>query len=74
MLKGRFENLKNLSRTMPAESDFFKANPDRIAVPLTGPGKSLYRTAYAQLSCFNSQGTALYSTFAQKAMRFEASR
>ena len=41
MLKGKFENLKNLSRTMPAESDFFKANPERIAVPLTGPGGKL---------------------------------
>ena len=41
MLKGKFENLKNLSRTMPAESDFFKANPQRIAVPLTGPGGKL---------------------------------
>ena len=36
ILKGKFENLKNLSRALPAESNFFKANPDRIAVPLTG--------------------------------------
>ncbi len=38
ILKGRFENLKNLSRTVPAECDFFHANADRVAVPLTGPG------------------------------------
>ena len=38
MLKGKFDNLKNLSRTVPAECNFFHANPDRVAVPLTGPG------------------------------------
>ena len=38
ILKGRFENLKNLSRTVPAECNFIKANEDRIAVPLTGAG------------------------------------
>ena len=58
MLKGRMENLKNLSRfvklvstpadktlgtdmncrTVPAECDFFHANAERVAVPLTGPG------------------------------------
>ena len=27
-----------LNRTVPAESDFFHANADRVAVPLTGPG------------------------------------
>lgn len=38
ILKGKFENLKNLSKTVPAESGPIKANKDRIAVPLTGPG------------------------------------
>lgn len=38
LLKGKFENLKNLSRTVPAECDFVHANADRVAVPLTGPG------------------------------------
>jgi len=38
MLKGKFDNLRNLSRTVPAESNFFHANPDRLAVPLTGQG------------------------------------
>ena len=38
IIKGRMENLKNLSRTVPAESDFFHANAERVAVPLTGPG------------------------------------
>ena len=36
MLKGKFENLKNLSKSVPAESNFFKANPERMAVPLQG--------------------------------------
>jgi hypothetical protein len=38
ILKGRFDNLKNLSRTVPAECDYFHANADRVAVPITGPG------------------------------------
>eukprot|EP00095_Tigriopus_kingsejongensis_P005020 maker-scaffold139_size317827-snap-gene-2.28 protein:Tk05020 transcript:maker-scaffold139_size317827-snap-gene-2.28-mRNA-1 annotation:"coronin-7 isoform x3" len=38
ILKGRFENLKNLGRTVPAECNFVHANADRIALPLTGPG------------------------------------
>ena len=41
ILKGRFENLKNLSKTVPAECDYVKANADRVAVPLTGPGGKL---------------------------------
>ncbi len=41
MLKGKFENLKNLSRTVPAECNVIKVNPDRIAVPLNGPGGKL---------------------------------
>ena len=31
-------NRQLLDRTVPAESDFFHANADRVAVPLTGPG------------------------------------
>jgi len=38
ILKGKFENVKNLSRTCPAECDFVHANVKRVAVPLTGPG------------------------------------
>jgi len=38
VLKGKFDNLKNLSRTVPGESNFFHANPDRVAVPIAGPG------------------------------------
>ena len=38
MLKGKFENLKNLSKTVPGESNGFAANPDRVAVPIAGPG------------------------------------
>jgi coronin-7 len=41
ILKGRIENVKNLSGTVPAECNFIKANFDRIAVPLTGPGGKL---------------------------------
>jgi len=33
-----FENLKNLSKSMPTECDLIKANVDRVAVPLQGPG------------------------------------
>ena len=38
MLKGKFDNLKNLSKTVPGESNGFAANPDRVAVPIAGPG------------------------------------
>ena len=38
MLKGKFDNLKNLSKTVPGESNGFAANPDRVAVPISGPG------------------------------------
>lgn len=41
ILKGKFENLKNLSKTVPAESGPIKANKDRIAVPISGPGGKL---------------------------------
>ena len=41
ILKGRFENLRNLSRTCPAECDFVHANAARVALPLTGPGGKL---------------------------------
>ena len=41
MLKGKFENLKNLSRTCPAECDFIHANPKYIFLPLTGNGGRL---------------------------------
>jgi hypothetical protein len=34
ILKGRFENLKNLSKTMPAECNFVQGNPARKAVDL----------------------------------------
>lgn len=36
-----FENLKNLSKALPAECDFIQANEDRLAVPLAGPGGKL---------------------------------
>ena len=36
VMKNSFNNLKNLSKNVPAESNFFKANPDRIVVPLAG--------------------------------------
>ncbi|XP_018326736.1 coronin-7 isoform X2 [Agrilus planipennis] len=32
------ENVRNLSRQIPGESDGFHANPTRVAVPLSGPG------------------------------------
>lgn len=32
------ENIRNLSRQIPGECDGFHANPDRVAVPLSGPG------------------------------------
>ncbi|XP_059078882.1 coronin-B-like isoform X3 [Tigriopus californicus] len=38
LIKGKFENLKNIGGTVPAECNFVHANADRIAVPLTGPG------------------------------------
>jgi len=41
MLKGKFENLKNLSKSVPAESNLIEVNEDRIAVPLSGPGGKL---------------------------------
>jgi len=41
MLKGKFENLKNLSKSVPAESKLIEVNEDRIAVPLSGPGGKL---------------------------------
>jgi len=41
MLKGKFENLKNLSKSVPAESNLIEVNEDRIAVPLAGPGGKL---------------------------------
>ena len=31
-----FHNLKNLSKSVAAESDIIKANVDRVAVPLAG--------------------------------------
>ena len=33
-----FDNLKNLSKSMASECDIIKANVDRVAVPLAGPG------------------------------------
>jgi len=33
-----FDNLKNLSKSVAAESDIIKANTKRVAVPLSGPG------------------------------------
>merc|ERR1719350_1161082 len=39
--KNGFNNLKNLSKNVPAESNYFKANPDRVVVPLAGPGGKL---------------------------------
>jgi coronin-7 len=41
MLKGKFENFKNLSKSVPAESNLIEVNEDRIAVPLSGPGGKL---------------------------------
>lgn len=32
------ENIRNLSRQIPGECDGFQANPERVAVPLSGPG------------------------------------
>ncbi|XP_076251127.1 coronin isoform X1 [Rhynchophorus ferrugineus] len=32
------ENIRNLSRQIPGECDGFHANPERVAVPLSGPG------------------------------------
>ncbi|CAG9762430.1 unnamed protein product [Ceutorhynchus assimilis] len=32
------ENIRNLSRQIPGECDGFHANPQRVAVPLSGPG------------------------------------
>ena len=37
--KNGFNNLKNLSKNVPAESNYFKANPDRVVVPLAGKYK-----------------------------------
>ena len=34
-----FHNLKNLSKSVAAESDIIKANIDRVAVPLAGKDK-----------------------------------
>ena len=36
-----FENLKNLSKSVSADCDFIQANPDRLVVPLAGPGGKL---------------------------------
>lgn len=32
------ENIRNISRQIPGECDGFQANPERVAVPLSGPG------------------------------------
>uniref|UniRef100_A0A1Y1M7H8 Coronin n=1 Tax=Photinus pyralis TaxID=7054 RepID=A0A1Y1M7H8_PHOPY len=32
------ENIRNVSRQIPGECDGFQANPERVAVPLSGPG------------------------------------
>lgn len=44
-----FENLKNLSKSMASECDLIKANIDRVAIPLAGPGGKLvvFETAKA---------------------------
>lgn len=44
-----FHNLKNLSKSVAAESDIIKANVDRVAVPLAGPGGKVgvFETAQA---------------------------
>ena len=36
-----FENLKNLSKSMAADCDVIQVNPERIVVPLSGPGGKL---------------------------------
>jgi len=36
-----FENLKNLSKSVPADCDFIHVNPERLVVPLSGPGGKL---------------------------------
>jgi len=36
-----FENLKNLSKSSASECDLIKANVDRVAIPLAGPGGKL---------------------------------
>merc|ERR1719318_2059733 len=36
-----FENLKNLSKSVSADCDFIQANPERLVVPLAGPGGKL---------------------------------
>jgi len=33
-----FDNLKNLSKSLPAECEYIQANTDRLAIPLAGPG------------------------------------
>ena len=60
ILKGKFENLKNLSRAMPAESNFFKVNPDRIAVPLTGNLKTNHIT---NCTVFHTFLTSIHNSF-----------
>jgi len=36
-----FENLKNLSKSVPADCDFIQVNSERVVVPLAGPGGKL---------------------------------
>jgi len=36
-----FDNLKNLSKGVPAECEYIQANTDRLAIPLAGPGGKL---------------------------------
>jgi len=36
-----FENLKNLSKSVSADCDFIQVNPERLVVPLSGPGGKL---------------------------------
>ena len=36
-----FENLKNLSKSVPADCDFIKVNSERLVIPLAGPGGKL---------------------------------
>lgn len=45
----QFDNLKNLSKQTSAETDIIKANVDRVAVPLQGPGGkvAVFETAKA---------------------------
>jgi len=36
-----FDNLKNLSKSVPAECEYIQVNSDRLAIPLAGPGGKL---------------------------------